>query len=66
MDEYLFRDSSISRMLLNLGGIANLSWLPAITSGEEVLSSDTGPANTLINEAMALLFWERIRMKWSC
>jgi len=56
MDEDLFRDSSISRMLLNLGGIANLSWLPAITSGEEVLSSDTGPANTLINEAMALYF----------
>ena len=56
MDEALFRDAKISRMLLNLGGIANLSWLPSINSGLEVVSSDTGPANTLINEAMSLYF----------
>ncbi|MBU94389.1 MAG: anhydro-N-acetylmuramic acid kinase [Balneola sp.] len=56
MDEALFRDAKIARMLLNLGGIANLSWLPSITSGSEVVSSDTGPANTLINEAMTLYF----------
>ena len=56
MDEALFRDANIARMLLNLGGIANLSWLPSINSGSEVVSSDTGPANTLINEAMTLYF----------
>lgn len=56
MDEALFRDTKITRMLLNLGGIANLSWLPSINSGFEVVSSDTGPANTLINEAMTLYF----------
>ena len=56
MDEALFRDANIARMLLNLGGIANLSWLPSINSGFEVVSSDTGPANTLINEAMTLYF----------
>ena len=56
MDEALFRDANIARMLLNLGGIANLSWLPSINSGSEVMSSDTGPANTLINEAMTLYF----------
>lgn len=56
MDEALFRDAKIARMLLNLGGIANLSWLPSSNSGSEVVSSDTGPANTLINEAMTLYF----------
>lgn len=56
MDEALFRDANIARMLLNLGGIANLSWLPSINSGSEVVGSDTGPANTLINEAMTLYF----------
>ena len=56
MDEALFRDANIARMLLNLGCIANLSWLPSINSGSEVMSSDTGPANTLINEAMTLYF----------
>ena len=56
MDEALFRDTKITRMLLNLGGIANLSWLPSINSGFKVVSSDTGPANTLINEAMTLYF----------
>lgn len=52
MDEVLFRHSTINRVLLNLGGIANFTWLPAKESGKEIITSDTGPANTLINEAM--------------
>lgn len=51
-DEVLFRAESQNRMLLNLGGIANFTWLPAINNGSQVITSDTGPANTLINEAM--------------
>ncbi|MEP2448473.1 MAG: anhydro-N-acetylmuramic acid kinase [Balneola sp.] len=52
MDEALFRSESKHRLLLNLGGISNFTWLPSKESGEEILTSDIGPANTLINEAM--------------
>lgn len=52
MDEALFRSETKDRLLLNLGGIANFTWLPASESGEPSLTSDIGPANTLINEAM--------------
>lgn len=55
-DEVLFRDTSKNRILLNLGGIANFTWLPAKESGKPTLTSDTGPANTLINEAMQKYF----------
>lgn len=58
MDERLFRHDTIHRVLLNLGGIANFTWLPSVQSGESVLSSDTGPANTLVNEAMQFYFDE--------
>ncbi len=56
MDESLFRDDSKNRVLLNLGGIANFTWLPSKDSGKATLTSDTGPANTLINEAMQKYF----------
>jgi len=52
MDEKLFRHQAKHRILLNLGGIANFTWLPSLNSAEEIITSDTGPANTLINEAM--------------
>ena len=56
MDERLFRHTTKHRVLLNLGGIANFTWLPSLESGEEIVTSDTGPANTLINEAMQKYF----------
>ncbi len=55
-DEVLFRHQEKNRLLLNLGGIANFTWLPSKDSGKSVLTSDTGPANTLINEAMQKYF----------
>ena len=51
-DEVLFRHEEKNRILLNLGGIANLTWLPSRASRAQTITSDTGPANTLINEAM--------------
>ncbi|MFN1835910.1 anhydro-N-acetylmuramic acid kinase [Balneola sp. MJW-20] len=55
-DQMLFQDKKNHRMLLNLGGISNLTWLPSESSGWEVISGDVGPANTLINEAMIKYF----------
>lgn len=56
MDEAFFKDDLAHRLLLNLGGIANFTWLPSRRSGEESVTSDTGPANSLINEAMQKYF----------
>lgn len=39
-----------NRILLNIGGIANLTWLPAEKSAT-VLCTDIGPGNTLIDAA---------------
>ncbi|MCY4545001.1 MAG: anhydro-N-acetylmuramic acid kinase [Gemmatimonadetes bacterium] len=49
VDYLLFRHSSRSRGLLNLGGIANLTVLPADPKPEDVMAFDTGPASMLID-----------------
>lgn len=55
-DEVLFQDKSTNRILLNLGGIANFTWLPSQKRKSSKLTGDIGPANTLINEAMQKYF----------
>ena len=45
---YLFRSADENRVVVNIGGIANLTWLPADTSAP-LLGFDTGPGNTLLN-----------------
>jgi len=42
-DAILFRDTGKDRVMLNLGGIANLTWLPAGRGVEGVTGFDTGP-----------------------
>jgi anhydro-N-acetylmuramic acid kinase len=37
------------RTLLNIGGIANLTYLPANTSFDDVICSDIGPGNTIMD-----------------
>jgi anhydro-N-acetylmuramic acid kinase len=46
-DYILFRDPNKNRVLLNLGGIANLTWLPANAKPEQLLAFDTGPSNCI-------------------
>jgi anhydro-N-acetylmuramic acid kinase len=48
-DVILGSDSTRNRILLNIGGIANLTWLPA--DGTAVICTDVGPGNTLIDAA---------------
>ncbi|MED5262863.1 MAG: anhydro-N-acetylmuramic acid kinase [Myxococcota bacterium] len=43
------------RLVLNLGGIANVTWLPPGCDADDVLAFDVGPANVLIDEAVRLL-----------
>ena len=44
----VFRHSHFSRVILNIGGIANITYLPSDAEGE-VIGFDTGPANTLMD-----------------
>jgi anhydro-N-acetylmuramic acid kinase len=55
-DFCVFRDRKRSRVLLNLGGIANVTTLPAACGAEDVLAFDTGPANMVIDACMERLF----------
>jgi anhydro-N-acetylmuramic acid kinase len=48
-DYVLFRDRRKNRVVQNIGGIANLTWLPAGGRLEEVLGFDTGPGNMLLD-----------------
>ena len=37
------------RLILNLGGIANVTWLPAGARSQDVVAFDTGPANMILD-----------------
>lgn len=50
----VFSDPNESRGVLNLGGIANLTWLPAGGGPDEVIAYDVGPANSLIDGVVSL------------
>ncbi len=45
---FLFRSGDEDRAVVNIGGIANITWLPA-NSSAPLLGFDTGPGNTLLN-----------------
>jgi anhydro-N-acetylmuramic acid kinase len=49
LDWALFRDPGESRVLLNLGGMANLTHLPRAAKPEDVIAFDTGPGNAVID-----------------
>jgi len=56
MADYLvFGDRRIGRVLLNIGGIANITVLPAAAGPESVVGFDTGPGNMLLDGVMAIL-----------
>jgi anhydro-N-acetylmuramic acid kinase len=48
-DYLLFSKMGENRIMLNMGGIANFTYLPASQNAEEVFVTDTGTANTLID-----------------
>ncbi len=49
----LFSEPGKNRVFHNLGGISNLTYLPGSDDDKKVLAFDTGPANVLINLAVA-------------
>lgn len=57
-DFVYFRSADESRGLLNLGGIANLSVIPAGAEIDDVFAFDTGPANMVMDSLARILFDE--------
>ncbi len=55
VDYLLFRHKKCSRILLNIGGIANFTWLPAGAKPKDVLAFDTGPGNMVMDALTAEL-----------
>lgn len=52
-DYLLYRHDKLGRVSLNLGGIANITVIPAAAKPEQVIAFDTGPANMLIDALVA-------------
>ena len=48
-DYVLYRDKKLGRVSLNIGGIANITVIPADAKPSDVLAFDTGPGNMLID-----------------
>jgi anhydro-N-acetylmuramic acid kinase len=48
-DYFIFGKKGENRIMLNMGGIANFTYLPATMNPEEVFVTDTGTGNTLID-----------------
>ncbi|MCM3708985.1 anhydro-N-acetylmuramic acid kinase [Sporosarcina luteola] len=54
-DQVLFQSGTVGRVLLNIGGIANMTVLPRIGSEEPIVAYDTGPGNMVIDACVAKL-----------
>jgi anhydro-N-acetylmuramic acid kinase len=49
VDYLLFRDERLGRVLLNIGGIANVTSIPAAAKMSQVKAFDTGPGNMVMD-----------------
>jgi anhydro-N-acetylmuramic acid kinase len=54
VDRFLFALPDRARVLQNIGGIANLTWVPPRGSSEALLAFDSGPGNALMNVAVEM------------
>lgn len=48
-DYFIFSKKGENRLMLNIGGIANFTYLPANLDAAAIFSTDTGPGNTLMD-----------------
>jgi len=56
LDYMWFRDARVGRIVQNIGGIANLTAIPAGAGSEHVVAFDTGPGNMVIDALTQKLF----------
>lgn len=48
-DYFIFSKEGENRIMLNIGGIANFTFLPGSLDAAKIFSTDTGPGNTLMD-----------------
>jgi anhydro-N-acetylmuramic acid kinase len=53
VDYLLFHHRRIGRVALNIGGIANITVIPAAAKAENIIAFDTGPGNMVIDALVA-------------
>ncbi|MDD5149379.1 MAG: anhydro-N-acetylmuramic acid kinase [Flavobacterium sp.] len=58
-DYFIFGKKGENRIMLNMGGISNFTYLPSSLNPEEVFVTDTGTGNTLIDAFTRLYFPEK-------
>jgi anhydro-N-acetylmuramic acid kinase len=56
LDYCMFRSAKVSRVLQNLGGVGNLTAIPAGAAVDGVMAFDTGPGNMVIDACMRRLY----------
>lgn len=56
LDYLLYRDQRIGRIVQNIGGIANLTAIPAGARSNQVLAFDTGPGNMVVDGLAGRLY----------
>ena len=56
LDYLWFRDARVGRIVQNIGGIANLTAIPAGAKADKVTAFDTGPGNMVIDAVTQELF----------
>jgi anhydro-N-acetylmuramic acid kinase len=61
VDYLLYRHPRLSRIALNIGGIANLTAIPAAAQPRDVFAFDTGPGNMVIDVLAAHFTHGRLR-----
>ncbi|MFN7921743.1 MAG: anhydro-N-acetylmuramic acid kinase [Bryobacteraceae bacterium] len=52
-DWVYFRHATRNRVCLNIGGIGNITWLPAGAKQNDVIAFDTGPGNMVMDQLVA-------------
>jgi anhydro-N-acetylmuramic acid kinase len=54
VDVILYADPNLGRVALNIGGIANITAIPAGNEAQDVIAFDTGPGNMVIDQLVAI------------
>ncbi len=55
VDYFLFTDPDNARAVVNIGGISNMTYLPAAAKRDEIVAFDTGPGNMIIDALIQLM-----------
>jgi anhydro-N-acetylmuramic acid kinase len=55
-DYHFLKSDEVNRICLNIGGIGNITFLPAKAQEEDVIAFDTGPGNMIIDALMLAFF----------